>query len=332
MRMLITLFSILFILGTHSVVHALTTETTCDEKTDKTSCNATAGCYWNNADCTAKKYTLTYKCAKNDEQAIFTQQYADIKQPCTGTDNTTINYIYYEKNFNIPTFLASESGVERNSGIAPSSQECLTDLQYYAPKTKIECKKTGYKLIGWQTPEGKAVLNIHGTNDEISEILNSYKEYEIIEAKTDSEIKYKWDKDINLYPVWAAEKITCDGGQYFSAESAKCTDCPAGFYCPGVSDGTIDAENPKDIGRYPCPFGSTSDGSTSDTKSDAITDCYLKPAVETKEHCGAGASSDAITDCYSGTKFCGASTGDCIYMPASAEPAYHTGTTETSDE
>ncbi|MDW2958304.1 MAG: hypothetical protein R8M37_00640 [Alphaproteobacteria bacterium] len=350
MRMLITIFSIIFILGTQNVVYALATATTCGTKTSSTSCNATAGCYWNNGtcspcpggtykgttgescsqcgenteetqegatdckcktgyeridgfldsstDCTAKKYTLTYRC--HDAQEIFIQKYADIKQPCI--DDNTINSIYYEKNFKIPTFLTSKSGVSTDSVSQISRPKCLLSDASYNSTPQKECKKIGHNLIGWQTPEGKAILNIHGTNDKISEILNSYKEYEIIEAKTDSEIKYKWDKVINLYPIWAAEKITCDGGQYFSAESAKCTDCPEGFYCPGVTNKIF---NNEDLELYQCPFGSTSD-----SKSDAITDCYLKPGK---------------------TVFLNESNAK-FFMPASAEPAYYTNPTETSDE
>ncbi|MBQ8256121.1 MAG: hypothetical protein IJY99_04130 [Alphaproteobacteria bacterium] len=303
--------------------------TSCRCKTGYVADNKTKATETRDDDCKPEQHTITYYCNVGETAvSLFTQSYANIDSPCyekntidycpSNTESPDyetckkkhIHFLKYDDRFFIPYFLSQK---EVTKGDTYESYNQTWCVDYYAPSPLHSCKKRGHAIIGWYSEKQKVAFATTGSTTDITSVLGT--SYTI----HSDQLTYKWTDNLDLYPIWKQKIIDCDPGYYLNNANEACFVCPAGYYCPGVSDGTIDAEDPKDIGLSPCPLGSTSDAN-----SDAITDCYLKPAVK------CGASSDAITDCYSGTKFCGASTGDCIYMPVSAERAYYTNPTETS--
>ena len=78
-----------------------------------------------------------------------------------------------------------------------------------------------------------------------------------------------------LNVVWAAGKVNCAPGEYYTGNSTNCTPCEENYFCPG---GEFTMFSNIVSGRTACPTGSTSDAGAS-----AITSCYCAMAPNAKE-------------------------------------------------
>lgn len=92
----------------------------------------------------------------------------------------------------------------------------------------------------------------------------------------------KWQDDsssITFTAQWSNRNYKCDAGKYLKADTEQCTDCPAGYYCPGFSS---TAYTGSDIGINPCPLGMTSDARA--TKKEL---CYISATTKFTDNNGA---------------------------------------------
>ena len=222
-----------------------------------------------NADCKQKEYTLSYYCDDGDEEKgtedtlLFNQKHKDETAYCADNDKTKITY---KTDVYVPLILAKQQGVTKDDTEAQAPSTCESDT---TPSAKASCKKNGYTLVGWYTKNIKdsdidynIMIDLKQT---IPDSLTS--DYE----KLSTPFKWDWASDLNVYPVWVPAIITCNPGEYVDGKTTQCTKCPAGFYCPGVTNAPFDNT---DIGKEQCP-----DGSTSNENSAAITDCYLSTSL-----------------------------------------------------
>ena len=124
-----------------------------------------------------------------------------------------------------------------------------------------------YSVPNWMVFTGWQCTRV----DEYKQPLAQYGNCGIISATeniaTDFDSGY-----ILLAAQYGYKPYDCNSGEYLPANSTECTDCPAGYYCEG---GKLTFNKTAPQGIEACPAGSTSDGSTSESKSDDITDCYI---------------------------------------------------------
>ncbi len=242
MRMLITLFSVLFILGTHDAL-------------------------------AAGPYHITYLCNQPDEtpNKIFVQDYAWVDDPCAGTTDTP-TFITTGQQFSVPDCLNGKTSITTSSKCLPldwdydSNTQCLTSSTTYAPKPLNNCTKTGFTLIGWYDPTNNIILYYHKYEDapELTEKCSNCK-------KETMYTEYTWENNLTLHPIWKSNSITCNAGTYLPKDTENCANCPSGYYCPGISNTTFNGE---EQGITPCPAGSTSS-----TGAKNISDCFVEPFV-----------------------------------------------------
>ena len=240
--MLITLFSVLFILGTYDAL-------------------------------AAGPYHITYLCNQPNEtpiNEIFVQYYAWVNDPCAGT--TDHHYITTGQNFGVPDCLNGTTSITTSSKCLPpdwdydNNTKCLTSFPY-DPKPLKNCIKTGYTLIGWYDPTNNIILYYYGYGDAPELTEEKYSGYK----KETMYTTYTWEDNLTLHPIWKSNSITCNAGTYLPQAADNCADCPSGYYCPGVSNTTFNGE---EQGIKPCPAGSTSS-----TGAKEISDCFVEPFV-----------------------------------------------------
>ena len=284
MRMLLTIFCLIFCLS--NTAHALDDNQTCRDLKDETSCKGVPGCTW-----------VTYQPATDTQSALYRCQgiTAQIKYEChhpspTNDQNNTIyqqDYRYpYPNDYDLGKLEFSET-----FQIAFPNENYLKktetgDEGSYTP-INFTCSKPGYKLAGWA--EGTYELLFRTQDYTISD--TQYSQYTEIIAK--DAIKWIWppivsNLSFSLSPVWVPAIITCNPGEYVDGKTAQCTKCPAGFYCPGVTNAPFDNT---DMGKEQCP-----DGSTSDKNSTAKTDCYL--STELTQFCIDTEESTTLPTCF----------------------------------
>ena len=189
-------------------------------------------------DCEPANFTITYMCNVNETATkIYTQSK---KYPW---DDDIPDLITYTEKFNL-AFVQTKA------------------LSEYS-KT---CTKLGHELTAWQTSNTDTTKLFF----KIKSSASAPEEYTEVNM-TSGSAQWNWASNLTVYPVWVPANITCNAGEYVDATTAQCTECPAGFYCPGVENESF---NNTDMRKEQCP-----DGSTSDTGSIAITDCYLNTGL-----------------------------------------------------
>ena len=234
----------------------------------------------------------TSECTYNSPNECYTHAPSESGYEFSHWDCKTLNYA----NEVIPCAKASITTSDNLASISYGNQITLTPnwtantiTLYYKSVTEhiegptVEATRT-YKY-GNQTTPGtpEQITTWNGTYsapigkeftgwlctmvDEQKQPLMQTSDCGIIDANTDIARKFG-SGYILLTAQYGNKKINCTSGTYLPQGSDQCTDCPKGYYCPGGNQ--YEYTNDKAQGLNACPAGSTSE-----LKSDDITDCYI---------------------------------------------------------
>ena len=144
-------------------------------------------------------------------------------------------------------------------------------------------------------------------------LMQENKTYDNAASETNMDGVYSGT--VNAVAEYDVINYIVNAGQYLPADSETVITCPAGSYCPGISGNVqYNQTTPQGIQTCPAGFGSSADGSSSDTQ------CYRACDINNMGTNGS-ISSIAHATAISGNDYYGSGTDTC--EPTACENGWH---------